>query len=149
MSVYKRFYFTGDGVTRDKDGYYWIRGRVDDVINVSGHRLSTAEIESALILHPACAEAAVIGVNDDVTGQAIFCFVSLKESTEVPSTPHDLNTSVSHLKEQSKEDKNEEFIKKTAQSLIMQVRSHIGPFASPKRIISGLLDFVLFYEVLF
>ncbi|KAI9027859.1 acetyl-coenzyme A synthetase [Hyaloraphidium curvatum] len=135
MSVYKGYYFTGDGVTRDKDGYYWIRGRVDDVINVSGHRLSTAEIESALILHPACAEAAVIGVNDDVTGQAIFCFVSLKGDDAPPQTPHDLATSTAHLKEQSKEARDAEYLKKTAQSLIHQVRSHIGPFASPKRIV--------------
>lgn len=136
MSVYKGYYFTGDGVTRDKDGYYWIRGRVDDVINVSGHRLSTAEIESALIAHPATAEAAVIGVNDDVTGQAIFCFVSLKDQgPATPSTPHDLGTSVSHLKAQASQERDEEYLKKMAQALILQVRSHIGPFASPKRIV--------------
>jgi acetyl-CoA synthetase len=68
MNPYKGFYFTGDGATRDSDGFYWIRGRVDDVINVSGHRLSTAEIESALIVNPNCSESAVIGIPDDLTG---------------------------------------------------------------------------------
>jgi acetyl-CoA synthetase len=68
IKPYPGYYFTGDGVRRDADGYYWITGRVDDVINVSGHRLSTAEIESALILHPSCSEAAVIGIPDDLSG---------------------------------------------------------------------------------
>lgn len=71
MNVYPGTYFTGDGAGRDKDGFYWIRGRVDDVINVSGHRLSTAEIESALITHPGVSETAVVGVPDEMTGQAI------------------------------------------------------------------------------
>jgi acetyl-CoA synthetase len=70
-------YFAGDGARRDQDGYFWITGRVDDVINVSGHRLSTAEIESALVSHPAVAEAAVIAVDHDLTGQAIVAYVTL------------------------------------------------------------------------
>ncbi|HEX7115127.1 MAG TPA: acetate--CoA ligase [Steroidobacter sp.] len=71
-------YFTGDGCRRDEDGYYWITGRVDDVINVSGHRLGTAEIESALVLHPQVAEAAVVGMPHEVKGQGIYAYVSLK-----------------------------------------------------------------------
>ena len=78
MSPYKGYYFTGDGAGRDHDGYIWIRGRVDDVINVSGHRLSTAEIESALIQHPGVAETAAVGFPDEMTGQAILAFVCLK-----------------------------------------------------------------------
>ena len=73
-------YFPGDGCKRDEDGYYWLLGRVDDVMNVSGHRLSTTEIESALVAHDAVAEAAVVGQPDDVTGEAIFAFVILKAS---------------------------------------------------------------------
>jgi acetyl-CoA synthetase len=72
-------YFTGDAARRDQDGYYWILGRVDDVMNVSGHRLSTMEIESALVKHPAVAEAAVVGKPHEVTGQAVCCFVTLKK----------------------------------------------------------------------
>jgi len=71
-------YFTGDGARRDKDGYYWITGRVDDVLNVSGHRLGTAEVESALVLHHAVAEAAVVGFPHDIKGQGIYCYVTLK-----------------------------------------------------------------------
>ena len=67
------YYFTGDGARRDEDGYYWITGRVDDVINVSGHRLGTAEVESALEAHPAVAEAAVVGFPHDIKGEAISC----------------------------------------------------------------------------
>ena len=74
MKPYPGFYFTGDGAGSDHEGYYWIRGRVDDVVNVSGHRLSTAEIEAALIEHPAVAESAVVGINDDLTGQAVIAF---------------------------------------------------------------------------
>jgi len=70
-------YFAGDGGRRDQDGYFWITGRVDDVINVSGHRLSTAEIESALVSHPAVAEAAVIAAADDLTGQSVVAYVTL------------------------------------------------------------------------
>jgi acetyl-CoA synthetase len=75
-------YFPGDGCKRDEDGYYWLLGRVDDVMNVSGHRLSTTEIESALVAHEAVAEAAVVGQPDSVTGEAIFAFVILKASAE-------------------------------------------------------------------
>merc|ERR1712087_355849 len=110
LKPYPGYYFTGDGVGVDKDGYHWIKGRVDDVINVSGHRLSTAEIEAALIQHPGVAETAVIGVNDEMTGQAICAFVCLKgENTADEATL---------LKE-----------------LTMQVRKNIGPFAAPKKII--------------
>ena len=78
-SRFKSMYLAGDGCHRDTDGNYWFMGRIDDVMNVSGHRISTAEVESALVDHPAVAEAAVVGKNDDVTGQAICCFVSLRE----------------------------------------------------------------------
>ncbi|KAG1467948.1 hypothetical protein G6F56_004120 [Rhizopus delemar] len=108
LNPYKGYYFTGDGASRDKDGYIWIRGRVDDVINVSGHRLSTAEIESALILHHSVAEAAVVGGHDDLTGQCIHAFALLKPNIE----------------------DSEGFEKE----LILQVRKVIGPFATPKRI---------------
>ncbi|CAG8598313.1 12827_t:CDS:2 [Ambispora gerdemannii] len=113
LNVYKGYYFSGDGVGRDKDGYYWIRGRVDDVISVAGHRLSSAEIESALILHKAVAETAAIGVDDELTGQAVNAFVTLKPKY----------TDVTDAKE-----------------LILQVRQTIGPFAAPKKIyiVSGL-----------
>ena len=77
FSTYKDTYFTGDGCRRDEDGYYWITGRVDDVLNVSGHRLGTAEVESALVLHAAVAEAAVVGYPHDVKGQGIYAYVSL------------------------------------------------------------------------
>ena len=76
FSQYDGYYFTGDGAKRDADGYYWITGRVDDVLNVSGHRLGTAEVESALVLHDAVAEAAVVGYPHDVKGQGIYCFVT-------------------------------------------------------------------------
>lgn len=109
LNVYPGYYFTGDGAGRDHEGYYWIRGRVDDVVNVSGHRLSTAEIEAALIEHPAVGEAAVVGVADELTGQAVSAFVSLKSGNE-PT-------------EQLRKD------------LVMQVRKSIGPFAAPKTII--------------
>jgi len=108
LNVYKGYYFTGDGAGRDHEGYYWIRGRVDDVVNVSGHRLSTAEIEAALIEHHAVAEAAVVGVQDELTGQAVNAFVSIKDGNEV--------------NDQLKKD------------LILQVRKSIGPFAAPKQI---------------
>ncbi len=75
-STYPGYYFTGDGARRDADGYYWITGRVDDVLNVSGHRMGTAEIESALVLHPDIAEAAVVGAPHDVKGQGIYCYVT-------------------------------------------------------------------------
>ncbi|GME22216.1 AMP-dependent synthetase/ligase [Neofusicoccum parvum] len=108
LNVYKGYYFTGDGAGRDHEGYYWIRGRVDDVVNVSGHRLSTAEIEAALIEHHSVAEAAVVGIHDELTGQAVNAFVALKEG----------NGST----DQTKKD------------LILQVRKSIGPFAAPKAV---------------
>ncbi|KAF9947041.1 acetyl-CoA synthetase [Mortierella alpina] len=109
LKPYHGYYFTGDGASRDKDGYIWIRGRVDDVINVSGHRLSTAEIESALIMHHSVAETAVIGAPDDVTGQCIHAFVCLKPGVHC------------HTSDLTKE-------------LVLQVRKVIGPFAAPKKI---------------
>ena len=100
--------FTGDGAGRDHEGYYWIRGRVDDVVNVSGHRLSTAEIEAALIEYKAVAEAAVVGIADELTGQAVNAFVAIKDGNEI----------------------NDQLRK----DLIQQVRKSIGPFAAPKAI---------------
>jgi len=81
FSMYKGKYFTGDGAKRDEDGYYWITGRVDDVLNVSGHRLGTAEIESALVLHPEIAEAAVVGFDHKIKGQGIYAFVTLMKDS--------------------------------------------------------------------
>src|SRR3712207_9334587 len=75
-------YFVGDAARKDEDGYFWIVGRVDDVVNVSGHRLSTAEVESAIVSHPRVAEAAVIGQQDEDTGQSIAAFVILERSEE-------------------------------------------------------------------
>jgi acetyl-CoA synthetase len=80
--MYKGYYFTGDGARRDEDGYYWITGRVDDVLNVSGHRLGTAEIESALVLHDKVAEAAVVGYPHELTGQGIYAYVTLMGGEE-------------------------------------------------------------------
>src|SRR5690606_34288973 len=77
FKTYPGMYFTGDGYRRDEDGYYWITGRVDDVINVSGHRIGTAEVESALVAHAAVAEAAVVGCPHDIKGQGIYAFVTL------------------------------------------------------------------------
>jgi acetyl-CoA synthetase len=77
FSTYKGMYFTGDGCRRDADGYYWITGRVDDVINVAGHRMGTAEVESALVAHPKVSEAAVVGYPHDIKGQGIYCYVTL------------------------------------------------------------------------
>jgi acetyl-CoA synthetase len=82
FSDYKGYYFSGDGCRRDKDGYYWITGRVDDVLNVSGHRMGTAEIESALVAHPSVSEAAVVGFPHDVKGQGIYCYVTLMQGLE-------------------------------------------------------------------
>ena len=79
FSTYKGKYFTGDGARRDDDGYYWITGRVDDVINVAGHRMGTAEVESALVAHPKVSEAAVVGYPHDVKGQGIYCYVTLMQ----------------------------------------------------------------------
>jgi acetyl-CoA synthetase len=84
FSTYPGYYFTGDGARRDEDGYYWITGRMDDVLNVSGHRLGTAEIESALVQHPQVAEAAVVGYHHEIKGQGIYAYVTLMQG-EVPS----------------------------------------------------------------
>ncbi|ORX92605.1 acetate--CoA ligase [Basidiobolus meristosporus CBS 931.73] len=110
MRPYPGYYFTGDGATRDKDGYIWIRGRVDDVINVSGHRLSTAEIESALNTYEAVGESAVVGITDELTGQAICCFLTLK--------PDYLGQDEAEIQK----------------ALVLQIRKTIGPFANPKKI---------------
>lgn len=85
FSTFQHYYFSGDGARRDEDGYYWITGRVDDVLNVSGHRLGTAEIESALVSHPKIAEAAVVGIPHSIKGQAIYAYVTLN-SGEEPSS---------------------------------------------------------------
>jgi len=83
FKAYPGYYFTGDSARRDKDGYYWVTGRVDDVINVSGHRLGTAEIESALVLHPSVAEAAVVDFPHAIKGQAIYAYVTLMSGIEM------------------------------------------------------------------
>jgi acetyl-CoA synthetase len=108
FSTYKGLYFTGDGARRDEDGYYWITGRVDDVINVSGHRMGTAEVESALVAHPNVAEAAVVGFPHDIKGQGIYAYVTLNADTE-PT----------------------EALRK---ELVAWVRKEIGPIASPDAI---------------
>ncbi len=108
FSTFKGLYFTGDGARRDADGYYWITGRVDDVINVSGHRMGTAEVESALVAHPKVAEAAVVGYPHDLKGQGIYAYVTLNADEE-PS---------------------EELRKE----LVAWVRKEIGPIASPDAI---------------
>ena len=105
FSTYKGMYFTGDGCRRDADGYYWITGRVDDVINVSGHRMGTAEVESALVAHPKVAEAAVVGYPHDLKGQGIYAYVTLMDGEE-PT----------------------EALRK---ELVNWVRKEIGPIASP------------------
>ncbi|MCP4790428.1 MAG: acetate--CoA ligase [Gammaproteobacteria bacterium] len=105
FSTFKNFYFTGDGARRDEDGYYWITGRVDDVLNVSGHRMGTAEIESSLVAHEATSEAAVVGYPHEIKGQGIYCYVTLKDG--YPAT--------------------DELMKE----LRTWVRADIGPIASP------------------
>ncbi|HWS41252.1 MAG TPA: acetate--CoA ligase, partial [Arenimonas sp.] len=105
FSTYPGNYFTGDGARRDADGYYWITGRVDDVLNISGHRLGTAEIESALVSHPLVAEAAVVGAPHDIKGHGIYVFVTLKNDAQ----PSDALRA----------------------ELIMHVREHLSPIASP------------------
>jgi acetyl-CoA synthetase len=105
FSQYPGNYFTGDGCRRDEDGYYWITGRVDDVLNISGHRLGTAEVESALVAHDDVAEAAVVGYPHDIKGQGIYCYVTL-------------NAGLS----------GDDALKKT---LVQWVRKEIGPIASP------------------
>jgi acetyl-CoA synthetase len=105
FTTYPGMYTTGDGCRRDEDGYYWITGRVDDVLNVSGHRIGTAEIESALVADTKVAEAAVVGYPHDIKGQGIYCFVTLKQGIE-PSD--DLKRELSQM-----------------------VRTEIGPTATP------------------
>ncbi|WP_273486291.1 acetate--CoA ligase [Lentibacter algarum] len=105
FSDYKGYYFTGDGCRRDEDGDYWITGRVDDVINVSGHRMGTAEVESALVAHAAVAEAAVVGYPHDIKGQGIYCYVTLMAG--------------------------EEYTDELRAELRTWVRQEIGPIASP------------------
>ncbi len=105
FSQYPGYYFTGDGCRRDADGYYWITGRVDDVINVSGHRMGTAEVESALVAHQAVAEAAVVGYPHDIKGQGIYAYVTLMNDVE----PTD----------------------ELRKELVKWVRTEIGPIASP------------------
>jgi acetyl-CoA synthetase len=108
FTTYRGKYFTGDGCRRDADGYYWITGRVDDVINVSGHRMGTAEVESALVAHPCVAEAAVVGYPHDIKGQGIYCYVTLMEGEE----PHE----------------------GLEADLRSHVRKEIGPIATPDHI---------------
>jgi acetyl-CoA synthetase len=108
FTTYKGMYFTGDGARRDEDGFYWITGRVDDVINVSGHRMGTAEVESALVSHPKVSEAAVVGYPHDIKGQGIYCYVSLMEGV----------TGDDDLRKE----------------LVKHVRGEIGPIASPDKI---------------
>jgi acetyl-CoA synthetase len=108
FSAYPGLYFTGDGCRRDEDGYYWITGRVDDVINVSGHRIGSAEVESALVEHAQVAEAAVVGIPHDIKGQGIYAFVTLNAGLEGDD---DLR-----------------------RELNAEVRKHIGALAAPERI---------------
>jgi len=105
FSAYPGNYFTGDGCRRDEDGFYWITGRVDDVINVSGHRMGTAEVESALVSHDAVAEAAVVGYPHDIKGQGIYAYVTVTAGTEVTDALKAL--------------------------LVKHVRAEIGPIATP------------------
>jgi len=92
FSTYPGYYFTGDGARRDEDGYYWITGRVDDVLNVSGHRMGTAEVESALVLHESVAEAAVVGYPHDIKGQGIYAYVTLMHDIQgSPELAQELN----------------------------------------------------------
>ncbi|KAJ3340540.1 acetyl-CoA synthetase [Gonapodya sp. JEL0774] len=133
MRPFTGYYFTGDGATRDMDGFYWIRGRLDDIINVSGHRLSTQEVESALLMFPLCAEAAVVGVPDDVTGQAVFCFVTLREQ---PTAPVAALTSRDLLESSRHGSSSDAMLsRRIVQALSNQVKIAIGPFATPKRIV--------------
>uniref|UniRef100_UPI00117CF51F AMP-binding enzyme n=1 Tax=Microbulbifer mangrovi TaxID=927787 RepID=UPI00117CF51F len=88
FSTFDNMYFTGDGARRDEDGYYWITGRVDDVLNVSGHRMGTAELESALVAHEAVAEAAVVGYPHDIKGQGIYVYVTLNSGIEPSEAMH-------------------------------------------------------------
>jgi len=105
FKLYPGYYFTGDGARRDADGYYWITGRIDDVINVSGHRMGTAEVESALVLHETVAEAAVVGYPHDIKGQGIYAYVTVMSGVE----------STDELRSE----------------LVNHVRKEIGPIATP------------------
>jgi acetyl-CoA synthetase len=105
---YPGYYFTGDGARKDEDGYFWLMGRVDDVLNVSGHRLGTAEVESALVAHAKVAEAAVVGFPHDIKGEGIYAYVTLKEGYE--------------------------FTEDLKKELVTHVRKEIGPIASPDKI---------------
>ena len=105
FSQFEGYYFTGDGCRRDEDGYYWITGRVDDVINVSGHRMGTAEVESALVLHDSVAESAVVGFPHEVKGEVIYAYVTLMIG--------------------------EEYTDELKAELIQHVRKEIGPVATP------------------
>ncbi len=105
FTAYPGYYFTGDGCRRDEDGFYWITGRVDDVINVSGHRMGTAEVESALVSHDAVAEAAVVGYPHDIKGQGIYAYVTLRAGVEPTDS--------------------------LRKNLVLHVREQIGPIASP------------------
>ena len=108
FSIFPGNYFTGDGARKDPDGYYWLMGRIDDVINVSGHRIGTAEVESALVSHASVAEAAVIGYPHEIKGQGIYAFVTVKTGIE-------------------KSDK-------LRKDLVAHVRTAIGPIASPDKL---------------
>jgi len=105
FAAYPNKYFTGDGCRRDADGYYWITGRVDDVINVSGHRMGTAEVESALVAHPKVSEAAVVGYPHDIKGQGIYAYVTLMGGEKVDG--------------------------ELRKELVQWVRKEIGPIATP------------------
>ena len=105
FSAYPGYYMTGDGARRDDDGFYWITGRVDDVINVSGHRMGTAEVESALVLHDSVAEAAVVGFPHEIKGQGIYAYVTVMANTDPTDTLRD--------------------------ELVALVRKEIGPIATP------------------
>ena len=105
FKMYPGNYFTGDGCRRDEDGYYWVTGRIDDVINVSGHRMGTAEVESGLVLHEAVAEAAVVGFPHEIKGQGIYAYVTLMEG--------------------------EKYTEELKNELITFVRNEIGPIAAP------------------
>jgi len=108
FEMFKGYYFTGDGCRRDADGYYWITGRVDDVINVSGHRMGTAEVESALVAHDAVSEAAVVGYPHEIKGQGIYAYVTLMVGTEPTES--------------------------LRKELVTWVRKEIGPIAAPDAI---------------
>ena len=107
-SEVKGCYFAGDGARRDKDGYFWIVGRIDDVLNVAGHRLGTAEVESALVSHEAVAEAAVVGRPDELKGQGVVCFVTVKQGVKADAALRD--------------------------ALKKHVRTVIGPVATPDEV---------------